>query len=77
MTLTSNHNILPNITINIKRYKEDGRYLVATSPDCQGLVTEGKTEDELIKNVIEVIELFKEENYLENKEYNIILNYMN
>ena len=76
MTLTSNYNILPNIRINIEK-GEDGEYLVATSPDCQGLVTEGKTENELIKNVIEVMELFKEENYLENKEYNIILNYIN
>lgn len=78
MTLTSNYDIKPNLSINITTYyNEDKRYyyMVATSPDVKGLVTDGKTEDELIKNIIEVIEMYKEIGELKNIEHNIILNY--
>ncbi len=38
---------------------EDGRF-VATSPDLQGVVTDGKNKDEAIKNAIEAVEAILE-----------------
>lgn len=77
MTLTSNYDFKPNLNINIQKYRNDNNeiYMVATCPDIQGFVTDGKTEDELIKNIVEVVELFKQGNYIEDREYNIILRY--
>jgi len=38
---------------------EDGYYVV-TSPDVKGLVTQGKTKDEAIKNGMEALALIRE-----------------
>jgi predicted RNase H-like HicB family nuclease len=44
---------------------EDG-WIIATSPDLPSLITQGKTEDEVIKNVLDVIRLFIDEKYIES-----------
>lgn len=49
---------------------EDGRF-VATCPDLQGVVTDGATEREALKNVHEAIEAMLEARGL-NKEFNLI-----
>jgi predicted RNase H-like HicB family nuclease len=50
--------------------------MVATCPTLQGFIAEARTEDELIKDVIEVMDLFREEGLLEkDQEYNIFLRY--
>jgi len=47
-------------------------WIVVTSPDLEGLVTQGKTEDEAIKNALEAVELILEDS--DNKEFSLIIN---
>ena len=51
----SNYNpiTIPKYRINLEQ-DEDGR-IVASSPDLQGLATDGANEDEVIKNVHEAV----------------------
>ena len=50
---------------------EDGRFLV-TSPDVQGLVTDGATEDEAVKNAYEAVRGIIEGHGLTH-EFNLII----
>jgi predicted RNase H-like HicB family nuclease len=53
---------------------EDG-WFVATCPELPGLVTQGKTEDEIEKNAYEAVSLMIEGTPDENKEFNLYVVY--
>ena len=78
MTLTTTGNIKPNINIFLQRCKDlepFKEYLVVTSPDIKGFVTDGQDENDAIKNIIDLLGLFIEIGEVKDQEYNIILNY--
>jgi predicted RNase H-like HicB family nuclease len=52
--------------------KGENGWIVVTSPDIPNLITQGKDEDEAVKNAVEVVELLVEEK-LVDKEFNLLI----
>jgi len=55
-------------------YLENGAdgWIIVTSPDLQSLTTQGRTEDEAIKNAYEAVELLLEE-ASSKKDFNLVV----
>lgn len=51
---------------------DESGWIVVTSPDIPSLITQGKTEDEAIKNAMDVVKLLKEEKYIE-EDINLLI----
>jgi predicted RNase H-like HicB family nuclease len=58
-------------TYKISLKEDEDGWIVVSSPDLPSLITQGKTEDEAIKNALDVVRLFIDEKYIENKDFNL------
>ena len=64
----------PKATVTYRIYLDPGQdgWLVVTSPDLKTIITQGKNEDEAIRNAYDLVHLLHEEEH-STKEFNLVI----